>query len=240
MSNELLPPSFDEDLLNAVTTFWTAREKGSSKQEGTRGRVIGGKNLDGFQPLLENLVVHCGFASDSVRFTSTTLPGYFRPTKKWDALILDEGELIAVIELKSQVGSFGNNFNNRTEEALGNAVDFQEAGRRQLYQQDGRPGSTPFLGYLMVLQDVIGSQRPVGASSSHFDVLEEFRQASYAERYQIFCERLMEERLYDGAGLILTSPPGNHRSLTSKTSALGLFARLAGHLQAHRALVGAE
>ena len=53
-----------------------------------------------------------------------TLPGFFRPTKLWDLLIINQGGLVAALELKSQVGpSFGNNFNNRTEEALGTAVD---------------------------------------------------------------------------------------------------------------------
>ncbi len=41
--------------------------------------------------------------------------------KKWDLLVV-EGCLIAAIEFKSQVGSFGNNYNNRTEEALGSQL----------------------------------------------------------------------------------------------------------------------
>jgi hypothetical protein len=52
------------------------------------------------------------------------LPGFFRPTKEWDLLAIHDGKLLAVIEAKSQVGpSFGNNFNNRTEEAMGSALD---------------------------------------------------------------------------------------------------------------------
>ena len=52
-----------------------------------------------------------------------TLPGYFRPTKVWDILIVHKQELVAAIQLKSHVGpSFGNNFNNRTEEAIGAAL----------------------------------------------------------------------------------------------------------------------
>lgn len=48
---------------------------------------------------------------------------YFRPNKKWDLLVVDNNELVIAIEFKSQVGpSFGNNFNNRTEEAMGSAV----------------------------------------------------------------------------------------------------------------------
>ena len=35
-----------------------------------------------------------------------------------------DGQLVTAIEFKSQVGpSFGNNFNNRVEEAIGNAAD---------------------------------------------------------------------------------------------------------------------
>jgi hypothetical protein len=55
------------------------------------------------------------------------LPGYYRPTKKWDFLVLIDGRLVAVVETKSQVGSFGNNFNNRTEEAVGSAADLWTA-----------------------------------------------------------------------------------------------------------------
>ena len=53
---------------------------------------------------------------------------FYRPTKKWDLVVIDRGMLVAAVELKSQVGpSFGNNFNNRTEEAIGNAVDVWRA-----------------------------------------------------------------------------------------------------------------
>jgi hypothetical protein len=51
------------------------------------------------------------------------LPGWYRPEKKWDLLIVSDGKLLAGIEFKSQVGSFGNNYNNRTEEAIGSATD---------------------------------------------------------------------------------------------------------------------
>jgi len=39
-------------------------------------------------------------------------------------LVINEGRLIAALEFKSHVGpSFGNNFNNRAEEAIGTAHD---------------------------------------------------------------------------------------------------------------------
>ena len=62
-----------------------------------------------------------------------TIPGYFRPTKMWDALVIYKSRLIAAFELKSQVGSFGNNFNNRTEESIGSANDFWTAHRENAF-----------------------------------------------------------------------------------------------------------
>ena len=43
----LLPDNFDELLNNAIKSFWQSRSSGSvTSQEGSRGAVIGGKNLD--------------------------------------------------------------------------------------------------------------------------------------------------------------------------------------------------
>jgi hypothetical protein len=67
----------------------------------------------------------------SVALKARTLPGYYRPSKEWDLVVVCENDLVAAIEVKSQVRSFGNNFNNRVEEALGNATDF------------GRPAKAP-------------------------------------------------------------------------------------------------
>ena len=51
-----------------------------------------------------------------------------------------DGTLLAAFEFKSQVGpSFGNNFNNRTEEALGSATDLWTAFREGAFQTSQRP-----------------------------------------------------------------------------------------------------
>lgn len=83
--------------------------------------------MDGFLTLVLDIVRANGLAHAQIHHQRSvlTLPGYFRPTKLWDLLVIYKGELIAAVELKSQVGpSFGNNFNNRTEEATGTAHDF--------------------------------------------------------------------------------------------------------------------
>lgn len=109
--------------------FWGNREKARQKQiesggtdQGERAGVTAGKNMDGFVALIIELVKANGLGHAQLHQTSAvvTLPGYFRPTKKWDLLVINERRLVAAVELKSQVGpSFGNNFNNRTEEAIG-------------------------------------------------------------------------------------------------------------------------
>jgi phage replication-related protein YjqB (UPF0714/DUF867 family) len=123
----------------AVKAFWGNREAARQKQiragkadQGERAGVTAGKNMDGFVALATDIVRLNGLehADICLKRRLLTLPCYFRPTKVWDMLVMNEGRLIAAIEFKSHVGpSFGNNFNNRTEEAIGTAVDLWTAYR---------------------------------------------------------------------------------------------------------------
>lgn len=66
---------------------------------------------------------------------------------------------------KTQVGpSFGNNFNNRSEEAIGSASDVWIAYR------EGRFGDTrPWLGYFFLLEEHPKSTKPVVVREPLFD-----------------------------------------------------------------------
>lgn len=128
------------------------------------------------------------------------LPGFFRATKDWDLVVISHGELLAVVELKAQVGpSFGNNFNNRTEEALGSSLDLWTAYRERAF----RVSPQPWLGYLFLLEDCAESRAPVKVREPHFPVFPEFRDASYARRYELFCRKLVLERQYSTACFML-------------------------------------
>ncbi len=73
--------------------------------------------MDGFIDLIADVVRANGLEDAEIYQDRAvlTLPGFSRPTKLWDLLVLYKNELIAVVELKSQIGpSFGNNFNNMT------------------------------------------------------------------------------------------------------------------------------
>lgn len=196
----------------AVRHFWKTRERQSRKQgtvtgvrdQGARSAVTGGAQMDGFVSLIRALLVEEACCNQVHIFTDSKvqLPGYFRAEKEWDLLVVVEGQLLATIEFKSQVGpSFGNNFNNRTEEALGSATDFRTAYREGAF----KPASDPWLGYLMLLEDEPRSRKPVSVSEPHFKVFDEFRGASYAKRYELLLTRLLRERLYDGACFLLSN-----------------------------------
>lgn len=160
--------------------------------------------MDGFIALLTRLVTEAGIdPADIYHQDSLELPGYFRPTKRWDFLVVVRKQLVAALESKSQVGpSFGNNFNNRTEEAMGSALDLWTAYRETAYVSSVRP----WLGYMFLLEDCASSTRPVSVKEPHFKVFPEFKDSSYAKRYELFCRRLVLERHYDHAAFLLSNP----------------------------------
>lgn len=205
----LLPDNLNARIFDAVCTFWDTRTQQFNRQQdsvihdqGNRSAVTGGKQLDGFVNLTYEILVHNGVPEDSIFIDSyLELPGFYRPSKKWDLLIVHQGILIAAIEFKSQVGpSFGNNFNNRTEEAMGSALDIWTAYREGAFGHQ----EAPWLGYFMVLEDCDKSNTPVRISSPHFDVFSEFEGSSYKDRYEIFCNKLVLERQYSSACFITT------------------------------------
>lgn len=203
----------EKGLRKAIRHFWTTREAQSRQQgsgtgtrdAGERSAVTGGRQMDGFISLVRDCLCESGLPKAHVYCESRIeLPGWFRPEKQWDLLVVENGQFLAGIEFKSQVGSFGNNFNNRTEEAIGSACDLWAAYREGAF----KPSAKPWLGYMMLLEDAPGSSRPVRAQEPHFKVFPEFKAASYAKRYEILLTKLVRERLYDSACFLLSDSKG--------------------------------
>lgn len=236
---------FDVKARKAIQAFWRARDLAKQKQQqsgrrdqGERASVTGGKNLDGFLNLVVDLVRANGLTAAEIHRDRAmlTLPGYFRPTKIWDLLVMDQDRLIAAVEFKSHVGpSFGNNFNNRTEEAIGTAHDVWTAYREGAFGNQERP----FIGWLMVVEDAAGSQSSVKDRSPHFPPFAEFVGASYLQRYDILCRKLSQERLYSAASVIATPrsavKDGAYSELSEITSLGSFVASFAGHIAAESA-----
>jgi len=187
--------------------------------------------VDAFIDLVHRLLTKQGVPSTSIfRSSRIDLPGFFRPDKRWDIVIVHRGTLIACAEFKSQVGSFGNNYNNRIEEAIGNAQDIRTAYREGAFASS----PSPWVGFFMVLQESSGSLAPVRVAESHFPVFEEFRSASYAKRYEESLRRLVRERLYDRACLLLTGGPDSYREPCVELSAKRFAVSLLSHWMASK------
>lgn len=208
-----LPTNFEIRLKEAIAHFWSSRGgqaerqggEGGDKDRGSRGAVTGGKHLDGFLKLIAALLEEAGLQRSHIYWQEKTeLPGWFRAEKDWDLLVVADGKLVAITEFKSQVGPFGNNFNNRAEEAIGNATDLWESFEHGAFTLS----SPPWLGYLMLLEDSPKVKTPVKVQEPHFQVFPEFKGASYQERYNQLMTRLVRKRLYN-ACCLLTSPQGS-------------------------------
>jgi len=239
MSASIKP--FEKYMPKAIKHFWAARQIAAAKQkargardQGNRASVTAGKNLDGFVEMVKRLIVENGVGNCEIYTAGRahlTIPGFFRPTKNWDLLVVRNHHLLAAIEFKSQVGpSFGNNFNNRVEEALGNAADINTAYREGVFGESMKP----FVGYMFVLEDCDESRKPVKLSSPHFSAMPEFENTSYAQRYEILCRKLVQEQLYDAAALVMTSKgrSGNWSDLSEISSARRFAITLAGRIAA--------
>ena len=200
-----MPDELQTRITGAVRAFWEARaaqgdrqRSGGASNQGARGEVVGGKQMDGFATLLVDLMVEAGVERSAIFVRPAQLPGFFRPAKEWDIVVVRDRNLLAAVELKSQVGSFGNNFNNRIEEALGSSVDLWTAYREGQFQTMPKP----FLGYLLLLEDTEGSRSAVAVREPHFAVRAEFTGSSYMRRYELFCRKLVLEGCYTAAGFL--------------------------------------
>src|SRR5712671_5020554 len=86
----------------AVRFYWQTRSKQLEKQrkaggsdQGLRSAVTGGAQMNGFIELLTKLVIEAGIDRSHIHYEqSLELPGYFRPNKRWDFLVVAKGQLV--------------------------------------------------------------------------------------------------------------------------------------------------
>lgn len=214
---------------DAVKAFWFTKMKQleESGDSSNRGAVVGGRQLDGFINLLRIVAIDAGVPEHCIITDKNYLPGYFRSSKDWDLLIISpRGKLVAAIELKSQVGSYGNNFNNRTEEAIGSAVDLWTAYREGQFPNQ----PAPWIGWLMIVGRDIASERSVRNFEPFFPVRPEFNGANYIDRYCILCQKLMLERHYTSTALLWTSDANTFGDVSNDISIFSFLTSFYGHL----------
>jgi hypothetical protein len=222
-----------KNVSKAIAQYWLTRQEQSKKQltsgrsdQGARSAVTGGAQMDGFINLITDLIVEAGAKKSNIfQSKNLELPGFFRPTKEWDLLLIKDNQLVLALETKSQVGpSFGNNFNNRTEEAMGSALDLWTAYREGAYNKTIKP----WLGYVFLLENCPESRKPVKVKEPHFKVFPEFLNASYGRRYELFCRKLVRERHYNVAAFLMsdkTSGLKGHHSEPADDLTFEIFAK---------------
>jgi hypothetical protein len=239
------PIDLNQRVAKAVAFYWQSRQQQADRQReqggtdrGARAAVTGGYQMSAFADLITGLLLEAGVDRQHIFYQKALeLPGFFRPTKEWDLLVVRDGQLIAALELKSQVGpSFGNNFNNRTEEAMGTALDLWTAYREGAFNKTIRP----WLGYLFLLEDSDKSRSPVRVHEPHFKVFPEFQNASYAHRYELFCRKLVRECHYNAASFLLSPREAGRRGAFEQPADDLTFELFARSLTAHAAAFGGE
>ena len=221
-------PNYDERVQAAVASYWNVRRTQAERSRdlgvvntGLRAEVTGGRHMNALQLLLVEVFVDAGIPPQMLEVKKRPVPGYFRRDKSWDIVVTVSDRVLAIIELKSIVGSNpGQNFNNRTDEALGQAMDVWKAVERGIIDSPLRP----WLGYFMLIEDNdawnrrSAPRRPVWPADPAFDGV------SAAERAAIFFDRMVRERLLDAACVVLASKTGGNVRYSQETLSFQAFA----------------
>lgn len=196
---------------DALAAFWGVRDAQhaaaitkSNAQGGTRSAVVGGQHLNAVRHLIEEELRLVGVPAENIHRAGKwkTMPGWFRPTKNWDLAVSTDDAIVALFEFKSQVGSFGNNANNRAEEAVGNATDIVAAANKGLIP------IKPWLGFVYVIEDCAGSRSASRRPARPFYAKDPvFEAASYVDRFRLLAERSVADGLYQAAWVAATTRP---------------------------------
>jgi type II restriction enzyme len=196
-------PDYEPRFREAVRSFWNVRNSQAEQQRlegkldaGTRGAVTGGQHLNSVALLIADIFADAGVQPEG---NARLLPGYYRASKNWDVVVTYKDAIVAIIELKSQVGSFGNNLNNRVEEMIGQSLDLWRAAREHLLGP-----IRPWFGYVMLLESHEKSRALLRNPKTAFPADPEFNDSRYIDRYTIAFKRLLLEGDMNSVCLVTT------------------------------------
>jgi len=239
-------PDYEEAFALAISEFWAVKRSqqaaadlvGHSAQS-TSGAVRAGKHMVPFENLVRQVVIDAGVVVDQSPGETVYVPGFYRETKSWDVVLQYKGHILAIVEAKSQGSSLANNFNNRVEEAIGQAADIWKSHERGLLIS----GLRPWVGYLMVVEETTKTVEPKYLTSGKpippgmvIDPL--FDGMSYAERYAMAFKRLDQERMLDATCVAITSSSNSFSYPNEWLSFNGFAAQLWGRCQHVLAVLG--
>lgn len=156
----------DSDIETAVAAFWAGRVSGTQAARHDKA----------FLGLVAQELVERGWDTHVARSPNdprAVIGGHFRPAKSWDVVCrADDGSPRILVEFKSQVDSYGNNENNRYEEALGSGLDAR-----------ARFGNQLVLGFFLVLCEEPATTRPTRNRATGLDPA--FARTNHIQRREI-------------------------------------------------------
>ncbi len=199
-----------DDVRNALLKSFDIREQSAELQikrgvvdTGLRSQVTAGRHLNPITEVIVSDLRSMGISDDCIYDNQTNLPGWFRVSKQWDLLAFHEDRLIAAIELKSICSSYGNNLNNRAEEAIGESVDAKYAIQKGLIGQT----IPPLLCYALIVKKEKKSTTICKASrKSHFPLDPVYVNTSYIDKFKILCQRMRREGLFGAVWFVTVDP----------------------------------
>ncbi len=187
-------PFSDAQIALAVKDFWAGRSTGTQSA----------KHDKAFLKLIADELDGLGWTShiaQSFGDRNAVVAGHFRVAKSWDIVCRDAAGIPRIcVEFKSQVDSYGNNENNRYEEALGSGLDVR-----------AKHGTETVLGFVFVICDEPATRSITRPRLPDLDPA--FENSSHVDRRRVFSERIVEyklngESLYDAAALLLVRRDG--------------------------------
>jgi hypothetical protein len=238
-------PDYEEAFAAAIHDFWMIKTDQKANADrlgrnlGTSGAVRAGKHMAPFEVLIRKVIEDAGIEPDPARRDTVYLPGFYRETKSWDVVIQYKGHTLAIVEAKSQGSSLANNFNNRVEEAIGQAADVWKSHERGLLIS----GLRPWVGYLMIVEETKETTEPKyllkdKSIPEGMEIDPVFDGMSYAERYAMAFKRLDQERMLDATCVAITSGSDAYAYPSKLLSFNGFAAQLWGRCQHVLAVAG--
>jgi len=241
----VLPP-FQDRLSKAVAHYWRTLEAQTHKQKvgtdrGRRSAVTGGKQMDGFCELVDWVLRENGLDEASIYLRSDReIPGFFRPTKEWDMLVVHEGRTMAAVEFTSyRVPPLASDTNTCIEETVGMAADVWTVLGEGAYNP---PRKRPWLGWVMLFEDRTVAKRPAPEAWPPVEASPDFSIGSHGRgATEQILHKFTHERLFDAAALIASPGKGGAQGVfiepAEDLSMKWFLASLAGYMAGYLAEV---
>lgn len=205
-----------EQMRQALFEMYDLMDEAKARQEehgghdtGNRSKTTSGKHLDKVLEVIVDNLKEGGYSEEDLiwKGKKPTIPGWFRPSKCWDLLVMDGDSLLVAVELKSISSSYGNNANNRAEEALGSARDAEHAFKNNLLSPQTTP---PEYGFAIIIRDCDGSRKRVRLEKAIRPTDPVFNGTSYLDRLTITARRLLSEGIYQAVWVAYVNVEENY------------------------------